>query len=207
MILLSLFTLCSGRYFWGILQHVRTSFNCKDALAVDAIYIFLYLYPHPLTATVKTVNHLENRKTREEWESIFNQNYIQPILQVAIITLVKEESLAWNSRLGWYVAMVQLTLSLKLVVKTILHFLFLLKGLEQRLNEALHLILSDDKVGKWVERITNFSDDKVCWYSASSVIRRCLGNRGCTVTHLWVLLLFYKILYLGGVLRVSTPHP
>ena len=26
--------------------------------------------------------------------------------------------------------------------------LFLLKGLEQRLNEALHLILSDDKVGK-----------------------------------------------------------
>ena len=74
--------------------------NCRDTLAVDAIYIFLYLYSHPLTATVKTVNHLENRKTREEWEGIFNQNYIQPILQVAIITLVKGDSLAWNSRLG-----------------------------------------------------------------------------------------------------------
>lgn len=158
------------------------------------LYTYFYIsYSHPVTATVKTVNHLENRKTREEWESIFNQNYIQPILQVAVITLVKEESQAWNSRLGWYVAVVQLTLSLKLVVKNIsLYSLFLLKGLEQRLNEALHLILSDDQVGKWVERITNFSDDKVCWYSASTVIRRCSGNRGCTVSHLWVLLLYIK---------------
>ena len=114
------------------------------------LYTYFYIsYSHPLTAIVKTVNHLENRKTREEWESIFNQNYIQPILQVAVITLVKEDSLAWNSRLGLYVAVVQLTLSLKLVVKNIsLYSLFLLKGLEQRLNEALHLILSDDQVGK-----------------------------------------------------------
>ena len=59
-----------------------------------------------------------------------------------------------EARLERHVAAVQLTLSLKLVVKntsqytTPTNFLFLLKGLEQRLNEALHLILSDDKVGK-----------------------------------------------------------
>jgi len=46
-------------------------------------------YPHisPSAAVVSTVASLAARNAREQWENIFNQNYIQPVLQVCIAYL------------------------------------------------------------------------------------------------------------------------
>jgi len=38
----------------------------------------------PSAAVVSTVSSLAARNAREQWENIFNQNYIQPVLQVCI---------------------------------------------------------------------------------------------------------------------------
>jgi len=39
----------------------------------------------PSAAVVSTVASLAARNARQEWENIFNQNYIQPVLQVCIV--------------------------------------------------------------------------------------------------------------------------
>jgi len=39
-------------------------------------------HSHPQAAEVSTVTSLAARNAREQWENIFNWNYIQPVLQV-----------------------------------------------------------------------------------------------------------------------------
>ena len=63
---------------WGI---VSTAEMDRLLIKLHVTYFYISL---PSPTTVTTVNPLETRKTREEWENIFNQNYIQPILRVPI---------------------------------------------------------------------------------------------------------------------------
>jgi len=42
------------------------------------------IHSHPQAAMVSTVASLATRSDREQWENLFNQNYIQPVLQVYI---------------------------------------------------------------------------------------------------------------------------
>jgi len=53
-------------------------------LSEGICYTTPYLHSHPQAAVVSTVASLAARNAREQWENIFNQNYIQPVLQVYI---------------------------------------------------------------------------------------------------------------------------
>ena len=78
---------------WGLWLRVfqLQTFNLP---VEDTCYIFL---PHPLAAEVTTVASLSSKNSREQWENIFNQNYIEPILQVSKnLVLISGHLLSWE---------------------------------------------------------------------------------------------------------------
>lgn len=90
-----------------------------------------------------TVTSLATKNAREQWENIFNQNYIQPVLQVAGC---------------WFPANLHDSAphieDLYLKLDKLLFLLLCLsplptKELEQRLTKVLHSILMDDKQGMY----------------------------------------------------------
>jgi len=105
---------------------------------------------------VSTVASLADRDAREQWENSFNQNYIQPVLQVYIRTSTTGMT-CWTTDM---LILCDLGSCLHLHNFVFPHpmrdsphsvsfmmFSLLLKELDQRVTEAMDSILSDDQQG------------------------------------------------------------
>ena len=101
-----------------------------------------------------TVASLTVKNDREQWENIFNKDYIQPVLQVAVHSMVPSSSASSLPPFALSISSsyISIALSLFLLFLPLLCYSpYLLKGLEKMLTKALDSILKDEKQGERVQ--------------------------------------------------------